>query len=238
MNNIDISPVNKRLSGKSYENKMMEKQPIKILIADDHAVVRKGIRALIELQPEMVVVGESSNGREAITKAAVLQPDVILMDLNMPHTNGVEAIEEIKSSMPEIGVLVLTMFSEDDQVVAAVNAGANGFVLKNANPSEIIRAIREISRGESPFTPAVGRILLGKFRQKQVPEKQKSPLTDRETEVLILLARGLTTKHIARELFISERTVGTHISNILNKLQLENRIQAALYALRNGLAEL
>ena len=210
---------------------------IKVLIADDHTVVRKGIRALLETEPGITVVGEAADGEDAIHKALALKPDVILMDLVMPKLDGVQAIKELREKLPEIKVLVLTSFAEDRRIVAAIEAGALGYLLKDSSPEDLVRAIREVHRGESSLHPKVAQQLIKKLR-RPAEEPEREELTARERKVLALIARGLSNREIARELSISEPTVRTHVSNILRKLGLKSRTQAALYALKEGLASL
>ena len=210
---------------------------IKVLIADDHTVVRKGIRALLETEPGITVVGEAADGEDAIHKALALKPDVILMDLVMPKLDGVQAIKELREKLPEIKVLVLTSFAEDRRIVAAIEAGALGYLLKDSSPEDLVRAIREVHRGESSLHPKVAQQLIKRL-QRPAEEPEREELTARERKVLALIARGLSNREIARELSISEPTVRTHVSNILRKLGLKSRTQAALYALKEGLASL
>ena len=210
---------------------------IKVLIADDHTVVRKGIRALLETEPGITVVGEAADGEDAIHKALALKPDVILMDLVMPKLDGVQAIKELREVLPEIKVLVLTSFAEDRRIVAAIEAGALGYLLKDSSPEDLARAIREVHRGESSLHPKVAQQLIKKLR-RPAEELEREELTARERKVLALIARGLSNREIAKELSISEPTVRTHVSNILRKLGLKSRTQAALYALKEGLASL
>lgn len=210
---------------------------IKVLIADDHTVVRKGIRALLETEPGITVVGEAADGEDAIHKALALKPDVILMDLVMPKLDGVQAIKELREVLPEAKVLVLTSFAEDRRIVAAIEAGALGYLLKDSSPQDLVRAIREVHRGESSLHPKVAQQLIKKLR-RPAEEPEREELTARERKVLALIARGLSNREIARELSISEPTVRTHVSNILRKLGLKSRTQAALYALKEGLASL
>ena len=212
----------------------MEK--IKVLIADDHTVVRKGIRALLETEPGIEVVGEARDGEDALHKALALKPDVVLMDLVMPVMDGVQATRALKERLPGAKVLVLTSFAEDRRIVAAIEAGAAGYLLKDSSPEDLVRAIREVHRGESSLHPAVAQRLISRLRGGEEPKRE--PLTERETKVLSLIARGLSNREIAKALSISEPTVRTHVSNILRKLGLKSRTQAALYPLRQGLAEL
>jgi NarL family two-component system response regulator LiaR len=211
-------------------------ETIRILIADDHAIVREGLRALIGAKPDMELVGEAADGVEAVQKARSLQPDVILLDLVMPRKDGIEAIGEIKQENPEAHILVLTSFAEDEKVFSAIKAGALGYLLKDSSPQELLQAIRDVHRGESSLHPAVARKLIGELNRPSDLPATEEPLTEREVEVLSLVARGLSNQEIAERLVVSERTVRTHVSNILGKLHLANRTQAALYAVREGLA--
>ncbi len=213
-------------------------ESIRILIADDHAVVREGLRALITTEPGMEVVGEARDGIEAVLKARSLQPDVVLLDLVMPRQDGIEAIGHIKRENPEARILVLTSFSEDDKVFAAIKAGALGYLLKDSSPQELLQAIHDVDRGESSLHPAIARKLIQELSRPSDLPPAEEPLTEREVEVLGLVAQGLSNQEIAEQLVISEPTVRTHVSNILGKLHLANRTQAALYALREGLARL
>lgn len=219
---------------------MTETTPtIRILIADDHAVVREGLRALIATKPDIEMVGEAADGTEAILKSRSLRPDVILMDLVMPRQDGIEAIAEIKRENPDARILVLTSFADDGKLFPAIKAGAMGYLLKDSSPQELLQAIHDIYHGKSSLHPSVAlKVIreLNRPRESLTPSEQ--PLTERETEVLKLVAQGLSNQEIATTLVISERTVGTHVSNILSKLHLANRTQAALYALQEGLASL
>jgi NarL family two-component system response regulator LiaR len=213
-------------------------EEIRVLIVDDHAVVREGLRALIETEPGMELVGEAADGVEAVAQAQALQPNVILLDLMMPRKGGIEAIGEIMAADAGARILVLTSFAEDDKVFPAIQAGALGYLLKDASPSELLQAIRDVYRGEPSMHPTIARKLMRELRRPAELPPTEEPLTEREVEVLQLVARGLSNQEIADELFVSERTVRTHVSNILGKLHLANRTQAALYALREGLARL
>lgn len=211
---------------------------IRILIADDHAIVREGVRTLIASEPEMEVVGEAADGIEAVFKARTLRPDVILMDMMMPRKNGLEAINDIKREDPGARILVLTSFAEDDQVFPAIKAGALGYLLKDSSPQQLLQAIRDVYRGESSLHPSIALKLIHELKQPSTLPPAGEPLTEREVAVLKLIAQGLSNQDIADKLVISEWTVRTHVRNILGKLHLANRIQAALYALREGLASL
>ncbi len=211
---------------------------IRILIVDDHAIVREGQRALIDTEPGMDVVGEAADGNEAVALAHSLQPDVILLDLIMPHKDGIKAIEEIKEQDPQARILVLTSFAEDENVYAAIKAGAQGYLMKDASPQDILAAIRDVHRGEPSMDHSIAQKLMRELQRSSDLPPSEEPLTEREVEVLKLLAQGLQNKEIAEALVISERTVSTHVSNILGKLHLANRTQAALYALKEGLARL
>ena len=211
---------------------------IRILIADDHAIVREGQRALIDTEPGLELVGEAADGLEAVEMARSLEPDVIMIDLIMPRMGGIEAIEQIKSQNSEVGILVLTSFAEDEKVYSAIKAGALGYRLKDASPQELLTAIREVYRGEPSMDPAIAQKLMRELQRSSHLPPTEEPLTEREVDVLKLVAQGKPNQEIAETLVISERTARTHVSNILNKLHLANRTQAALYALREGLADL
>src|SRR5512143_3726926 len=211
---------------------------IRILTADDHAVVRHGLRALIATEPDLELVGEAADGVEAVQLAAALHPDVILLDMAMPRKTGLEAIYDIKRDDPQARILVLTSFAEDEQIFPAIKAGATGYLLKDASPRELLQAIRDVERGEVSLHPTIARKLVGELKRPPDLPPADEQLTEREVQVLALVARGLANKEIADQLFIGERTVRTHISNILGKLHLANRTQAALYAQREGLAHL
>ncbi len=209
--------------------------PIRILIADDHPIVRKGLAALMEEQADIQVVGEAADGREAVERARASKPDVILLDLMMPGQDGLSAIGEIKRDRPDAQILVLTSYFEDDQVFPAIKAGALGYLLKDSSPQELLRAIRESARGQSALHPAIALKVIRELNHPSGLPPTTDPLTARELEVLTLLGQGMSNADIAARLTISERTVGTHISNILGKLHLASRTQAALFALKQGL---
>ncbi len=210
-------------------------QRIRVLVVDDHAVVRRGLRAFLELQDDLEIVGEAENGIAAIAEAERLVPDVVLMDLVMPELDGIGAIAEIKRVYPEIEIVALTSFIEEDKVTAALEAGASGYLLKDAEADEVAEAIRAVHAGEIRLDPAVSRILAQRLRDRDSPSRQADSLTERELDVLGLLGRGLSNKEIATELSITERTARTHVSNILGKLGLASRTQAALYAVEHRL---
>ena len=214
----------------------MAETPIRVLISDDHAIVREGLRSLLETEPGMELAGEAVDGGEAVAKARALRPDVILLDLMMPRMDGIEAIGEIKREQPDARILVLTSFAEDEKVFAAIKAGALGYLLKDSSPQELLQSIREVARGESSLLPTIARKVLRELSRPRDLPPTPEPLTARELEVLGLVAQGLSNQEIAGRLVLSERTVRTHVSQILTKLQLANRTQAALYALREGLA--
>jgi NarL family two-component system response regulator LiaR len=213
-------------------------QAIRVLIVDDHTIVRKGIRALLAEIEGIEVVGEADNGQEAIAQADTLHPDVILMDLAMPKMDGIEATRQIKASQPESRILVMTSFAADDKVFPAIKAGALGYLLKESAPEDLVQAIRQIHRGESSLHPTIARKVLQEITHPPDHPPTPNPLTEREAEVLRLVAQGLSNQDIAKKLNISDPTVRTHVSNIMSKLHLATRIQAALYALREGLVSL
>jgi NarL family two-component system response regulator LiaR len=209
---------------------------IKVLIVDDHAVVRQGLRTFLELQTDIEIVGEAANGLEAIECARQHQPDIVLLDLVMPKLGGVEATPKIVAVSPNARVIILTSFGENDQVFPAIRAGAQGYLLKDIPPKELIQAVRDVYQGKVQLHPDVAKKLMSAIATKEpAPPPAETVLTERELEVLRLLAKGLNNHEIARQLTISEKTVKTHVSNILGKLQLEDRTQAAIYALKQGL---
>jgi NarL family two-component system response regulator LiaR len=216
----------------------VSKPTIQILIADDHNLVRAGIHFLMSTEPDIEIIDEAADGVEAVQKALHLNPDVILLDLQMPRKNGIEAINEIMQERPEARILVLTSFADDDHVFAAIKAGASGYLLKDSSPADLIQAIRNIYAGESSLHPKIARKLIHEINKPPNLPLTNEPLTERELEVLRLVAQGLSNQDIANQIFVGERTVRAHVSAVLAKLHLANRTQAALYALRKGIADL
>lgn len=216
----------------------MSKTKIRILIVDDHAVVRKGIRALLATEEDLEVIGEAVDGQQAVSIYGELNPDLLLLDLIMPKVNGIEVIKKIKGDHPEAKILVLTSFAADDQVFPAIKAGALGYLLKDTEPEDLINAIRQVYLGESSLSPTVARKVLEEVFHPAEKPLSPDPLTRREVDVLQVLAKGKSNRKIAEDLSISETTVRTHVSNILGKLHLASRTEAALYALKEGMANI
>lgn len=206
-------------------------EPIRVLIADDHAVVREGLRNFFDLQEDMEVVGEAADGAEAVALAGELCPDVVLMDLVMPNLNGVEAMRQLREQAPATRAIVLTSFLDEDQVLPAIRAGAAGYLLKNVGPQELARAVRAAHAGEALIDPTVAARLVDTLADEKVDDRYES-LTGREREVLDLIGDGLSNKRIALELGVAEKTVKTHVTHVLAKLGLADRTQAALYVTR------
>ncbi|MSP14707.1 MAG: response regulator transcription factor [Chloroflexi bacterium] len=215
-------------------------EPISVLIVDDHKLFREGLRSLLNSIPDIVAVGDAANGQEGIEQAEALQPDIILMDIQMPIVNGIEATRRIFSTSPHIGVIMVTMFEDDDSVFAAMRAGAKGYMLKHADQKEMLNAIRAVASGEAVFSPGIARRLIKYFQDlhfsSPVEVKQIFPeLTDRERQVLELIAQGYSNTEIAQKCFLSSKTVRNHVSNIFSKLQVADRAQAIVRARQAGM---
>ena len=211
---------------------------IRVLVVDDHPVVRRGIKSLLADEADIQVVGEAVDGEQAVDQFEQLSPDVVLMDLVMPNMNGIEAIQRITAAHADARILVMTSFAADDKVFPSIKAGALGYVLKDSDPEDLIRMIRQVYRGELSLHPTIARKVIQELNRPADGPLTPSPLTEREVEILQLLAQGIENKQIAHRLTLREATVRTHVSNILGKLQLANRVQATLYALRTGLTSL
>ena len=217
---------------------MEDQARIRVLLVDDHAVVRMGLKSFFDMLDDIEVVGEASDGSEGVAMARRLKPDVVLMDLLMPNMDGVTAIGRIKAELPETEIVTMTSFIEEEKVTAALEAGASGYVLKDAEADEVADAVRAAYAGEVHLDPQVARLLAQRMRQKKSPDDELvEPLTEREKDVLRVLGQGLSNKEIGAALFITERTARTYVSNILGKLGLASRTQAALYAVEHKLAE-
>lgn len=209
---------------------------IRVLIADDHTLFRSGLRALLNLFADIQVVGEASTGEETVTKVIALQPDIVLMDIQMPGVNGIEATRQIAQQSPKTGVIVVTMFEDDSSVFSAMRAGARGYILKDAGEEEVLRAIRGVASGEAIFGPAIARRLAHFFSRTQ-KDAAFPELTEREREILDLIARGETNAEIVQHLVLSPNTVRNHISSIFSKLQVIDRAEAILRARQAGLGQ-
>jgi DNA-binding NarL/FixJ family response regulator len=222
-------------------NAQSEMQQIQVLVADDHALFREGMNALLAATPDISVVGEAASGEEAITLSRELDPDVVLMDINMPGVSGIEATRAILQFNPQTGIIMVTMLEDDASVFAAMRAGARGYVLKGAHHDELLSAIRAVAQGQALFGPGIARRMANFFRAlsekqyRQFPEQAFPELTDREREVLELIAQGLKNPEIAERLFVSPKTVRNHISNIFSKLQVADRAEAIIQAREAGL---
>jgi DNA-binding NarL/FixJ family response regulator len=214
-------------------------ESIRILLADDHAILRHGLRAMLDSTPEFEVVGEATTGEEAIARSAELRPDVILMDIQMPDLNGIEATRRVVETDPDAGVVVLTMFRDDDSVFAAMRAGARGYVLKDAGGDEVLRVVRAVANGEAYFGPEISKRLLSFFSAPRpaAPSEVFPELTAREREILNLIAGGRSNAEITQKLFLSPKTVRNHISNIFTKLRVADRAQAIVRAREAGLGQ-
>ncbi|HWO78304.1 MAG TPA: response regulator transcription factor [Bacillus sp. (in: firmicutes)] len=210
---------------------------IKLIIADDHPIVRRGLVFFLKTQSDITVIGEASNGNEVIQLAEDLQPDLVLMDLLMPGLNGIEATKKIKARNPNIRIIILTSFSDQDQVIPAIEAGADGYQLKDVEPDILVQAIHEVAHGGKSLHPKATDQIVSQFTKKRKEDAKIDELTTREKEVLIEIAKGKSNKEIAASLYITEKTVKTHVSNILAKLELSDRTQAALFAVKIGLIQ-
>lgn len=212
--------------------------PIRVYMVDDHPIVRRGIQNLLDTEADIELVGAATNGKDAILEVGDFNPDIVLMDLVMPVMDGIEATRLIREKYPDVKILVLTSFASDDKVFPAIKAGAMGYLVKDTAPEELIRAIHQVHQGQPTLHPIIAQKLLSEISGPREQPPASDPLTDRELEVLKLVARGLSNQEIATELVVSVATVYTHVSNILSKLHLASRTQAALYALREGYASL
>ena len=213
-------------------------QMIRVLVVDDHDIVRQGLRAMLESKGGIVVIGEAGNGEQAVIQARLLMPDVILMDLEMPRKNGISAIRDIIAEQPAARILVLSSFSEDSQIVESMRAGALGYLLKTAKLDDLVTAIRQINNGETPLNPLVARRLVVTMSSQRAEPNLLEVLTDRELMILPLVVRGMTNKEIGDRLGITLRTAGTHIGNMIRKAGVENRVQLSMLAVRQGLTSL
>lgn len=212
--------------------------PIRVVLADDHNVLRQGMAQVLDMQPDVQVVAQADNGAEAVRLVAERRPDIVLMDINMPGMDGVEAARRITASFPETGVIILTMYRRDDYVFEAIKAGANGYLLKEVELEELLDAVRAVARGEAVIDSAIASRVLAEFRRPAPAAEEEEPeLAERDVEILRLLAQGLNNQDIADRLFIAEKTVRNRLSGIFSRLHLENRTQAALYAIQEGIAE-
>ncbi len=213
-------------------------QAIRVLVVDDHDIVRQGLRAMLESKGGIVVIGEAGDGEQAVIQARLLMPDVILMDLEMPRKNGISAIQDIIAEQPAARILVLSSFSEDSQIVESMRAGALGYLLKTAKLDDLVKAIRQINNGETPLNPLVARRLVVSMSSQRAEPNLLEVLTDRELMILPLVVRGMTNKEIGDRLGITLRTAGTHIGNMIRKAGVENRVQLSMLAVRQGLTSL
>ena len=210
---------------------------IRVLLADDHNVLRQGMAQVLDMQSDVQVVAQADNGAAAVRLVSRHRPDIVLMDINMPGMDGVEAARRITANFPETGVIILTMYRRDDYVFEAIKAGANGYLLKEVELEELLDAIRAVARGEAVIDSAIASRVLAEFRRPEPAVEEEPDLAERDIEILRLLAQGLSNQDIADQLFIAEKTVRNRLSGIFRRLHLENRTQAALYAIQEGIAE-
>ena len=214
-------------------------EAIRLLLADDHTVLRQGMAQVLDMQPDIDVVAQADNGREAVRLVAKHRPDIVLMDINMPEMDGVKAAACVTADYPDTGVIILTMYRRDDYVFEAIKAGANGYLLKEVELDELLAAVRSVAKGEAVIDSAIASRVLAEFRRPQPSDEEKAEpdLPERDVEILRLLAQGLSNQAIADRLYIAEKTVRNRLSGIFRRLHLENRTQAALYAIQEGIAE-
>ena len=213
------------------------KKQIRILLADDHTVLRQGMAQALEAQPDMTVVAQAKDGAEALALVQTHKPDVVLMDINMPIMDGVEATRRVTAVAPQVGIIILTMYRRDDYVVEAIKAGASGYLLKEIELDEVLSAIRAVAQGQAVMDPTIAGRVLALLRQPSIPKLTNTQLSERDTEILRLLAQGLTNQDIADHLSLAEKTIRNRLSLLFRQLHLENRTQAVLYALREGLID-
>ncbi|MBO8169454.1 MAG: response regulator transcription factor [Thermoanaerobacteraceae bacterium] len=211
---------------------------IKVLLADDHALIRQGLVKILALDPQLQIVGEAANGNEAVEKTRQYQPDVVLMDINMPGMNGLEATRIIKQEFPEIGVIALTIHDDEEYIFEMVNMGVSGYVLKDVDADTLINAVKQVAAGKSIIHPDITAKLLNEFKRLNKGEEELPRLTAREKEVLQCVVKGLSNKEIGEQLYISEKTVKNHITNILRKLDVSDRTQAAIFAVKHNLVKM
>lgn len=216
----------------------MSLEKIKLIIVDDHALIREGLRKILGLYDDLVVVGEAADGELAVVLTGELMPDLVLMDINMPNLNGIDATRQIKALYPAIGVIALTIHDEEEYIYELLKAGVSAYVLKDIESDKLIETIRAVKRGKTVYHPRISEKICGEFQRLAREEIVKEPLSRREGDVLILIGRGKTNKEIGLELYISEKTVKNHISNIFRKIQVTDRTQAALYAVKNRIVKL
>ncbi|MBS3900496.1 MAG: response regulator transcription factor [Dethiobacter sp.] len=216
----------------------MSLEKISLIIVDDHALIRDGLRKILALYDDLVVLGEAADGEIAVVLTGELMPDMVLMDINMPNLNGIDATRQIKALYPAIGVIALTIHDEEEYIYELVKAGVSAYVLKDIESDKLIETIRAVKRGETIYHPRISEKICGEFQRIAREQIVKEPLSKREGDVLILIARGKTNKEIGLELYISEKTVKNHISNIFRKIQVSDRTQAALYAVKNRIVKL